>query len=206
MSVLTDLQHDAVTEMLNIAVGRAASALNELVDEEVTLSVPRVDFITRTEAGQMIDERAADSVCAVAQEFAGQFSGNALLIFPEAKSLSLVRMMIGDQVPLEAMTELEQEALTEVGNIVLNASLGTIANLLDMQFESSLPMFLKGTGLGILGVEDGQAEAGDLALLVEVDFQLKNSDISGYVLFMLDVVSAQKFGELLDAYLKKLAG
>ena len=192
--------------MLNIAVGRAASALNELVDEEVTLSVPRVDFITRTEAGQMIDERAADSVCAVAQEFAGQFSGNALLIFPEAKSLSLVRMMIGDQVPLEAMTELEQEALTEVGNIVLNASLGTIANLLDMQFESSLPMFLKGTGLGILGVEDGQAEAGDLALLVEVDFQLKNSDISGYVLFMLDVVSAQKFGELLDAYLKKLAG
>ena len=206
MNELTDIQHAAVTEMLNIAIGRAAAALNELVDEEVTLSVPRVDFISREKAASMIDLRAVSGACAVVQEFEGQFSGNALLIFPEAKSLALVRKMIRDQIPLEAMTELEQEALTEVGNIVLNASLGTIANLLEMEFQSSLPSFLKGTGRAILCGPDGQVSPSDLALLVEVDFQLEESDISGYVLFLLDVASARKFGALLDAYLAKMTG
>lgn len=203
MDKLTDLQQAAITEMLNIAIGRAAAALNELVDEEVSLSVPEVIFTTHAEAARLIDQRAGSVACAVMQEFKGPFSGNAMLIFPEAKSLALVRLMIGEEVPLETMTELEQEALTEVGNIVLNASLGTLANLLDLEIDSSLPVYLNGTGATILRDASGRYDEDDRTLLVEVDFDLRHSNISGYVLLMLDVVSAQRFTELIDLYVRK---
>ncbi|MEO5338307.1 MAG: chemotaxis protein CheC [Magnetospirillum sp. WYHS-4] len=202
MDDLTEFQHAAITEMLNIAIGKSAAALNALVDEEVTLSVPEVIFTTCGEAARMIEKQAGSVACAVMQEFVGAFSGNAMLIFPEAKSLALVRLMIGEAVPLESLTELEQEALTEVGNIVLNASLGTLANLLGLEIDSSLPVYLSGTGSAILQDAVGKCADSDWALLVEVDFELKKSNIDGYVLLMLDVASAQRFGDLVDAYVK----
>ena len=58
----------------------------------------------------------------------GPFSGRALLIFPEAQSLELVRSIVGAEHSLEDVIDLEQEALAETGNIILNACLATIAN------------------------------------------------------------------------------
>ena len=128
---LSESHYDAITEVSNISINRAAAALNELVDEEIKLSVPHVAFIKRSEACRLIDLRSKASACAVTQEFSGPFSGEAFLVFPEDKSLELVRAIIGSDVPLESMGELEQDAMTEVGNIVLNASIGSIANLLE---------------------------------------------------------------------------
>ena len=62
------------------------------------------------------------------QVFEGEITGRALLIFPDTKSLELVRAVIGGELPLEEIIELEQEALAEIGNIILNGCLATIAN------------------------------------------------------------------------------
>ena len=43
----------------------------------------------------------------------GDIEGRALLIFPEAKSMELVRAVVGGYLPLEELMELEQEALAE---------------------------------------------------------------------------------------------
>jgi hypothetical protein len=64
---------------------------------------------------------------AVRQDFSGVFSGRALLIFPEASSLELVRVVVGRQLALEDIVDLEDEALAETGNIILNSWVATIA-------------------------------------------------------------------------------
>ena len=60
----------------------------------------------------------------------GGFFGAALLIFPEKNSLELVRAVAGDHLSFEDILELEQEALAEIGNVILNGCMATIANLL----------------------------------------------------------------------------
>jgi len=50
---------------------------------------------------------------AIRQDFTGAFSGRALLIFPEASSLELVRVVVGRQLSLEDIVNLEDEALAE---------------------------------------------------------------------------------------------
>lgn len=200
MIELSEIQKEAITELMNISIGRAASSLNQLVDEEIRLTVPRVLFIERSEASKRIDERGVNGTCAVMQEFSGPCSGDALLVFPEKKSLELVRAIIGETVPLDSLTELEHEALTEVGNIVLNASLGSIANLLDMEITCSLPEYLKGSGEEILSQGSGNMNNGDMAMFMEVDFELKQRKINGYVIFMLDMDSANEFIKVVNDY------
>ena len=45
--LLNELEIDALTEMVNIGVGRAATSLRDMVGEQVLLSVPRVNLVSR---------------------------------------------------------------------------------------------------------------------------------------------------------------
>src|ERR1700733_3888346 len=118
--VLDEMEVDALTELVNIGVSRAAVSMRALVGEQVILTVPSVAIRTRAQAADLLTERKSDVLVAVCQAFAGSFTGRAMLIFPETNSLELVRAVAGRQLSLEDIVELEQEALAEIGNIVLN--------------------------------------------------------------------------------------
>lgn len=203
-------EKDAVTELLNIAIGNAAASLSQLVEDEVRLSVPFVDFLTPAQAAARLEDetQGADSV-AVRQHFEGKFYGDILLIFPEKRSLDLVRHMLGDEVPLEQLTELEQEALLEVGNIILNACLGSLANQLHVPVEGSLPVYVRGRGAHILDLAGGKAPPGqeEMVMFLHVDFSLLKKDVHGYLAFVMDIVSARAFVDAVQAYVaERLAG
>ena len=127
---LTDLERDALAELSNIAMARAATSLRQMVESQVLLSVPSVDIVSKEDATRLIAKPNNPRLVAVRQDFKGPFSGRALLIFPEANSLELVRVVVGKNLPLEDISSLEDEALAETGNIILNSWVATIANLL----------------------------------------------------------------------------
>jgi chemotaxis protein CheC len=120
--------------------------LRELVGEQVFLSVPSLSILSRSEAGQLVGQRKSSLLIAIRQAFQGEFSGRALLIFPEANSLELVRAVAGAHLSLEDIVELEQEALAEIGNIILNGCIATIANLLQLSLKMSLPEIVRAEG------------------------------------------------------------
>ncbi len=71
----------------------------------------------------------------------------------------------------DGIVELEQEALAEVGNILLNACVATIANLLELNLAMSLPEILRGDSAALLStVPAGQD---DSVLFVHINFMLK---------------------------------
>ena len=78
---LTELELDALTELVNLGVSRAANSLRELVGEQVLLTVPSLAILSRQEASVIVRQGNADLLIAVRQAFQGEFSGCALLIF-----------------------------------------------------------------------------------------------------------------------------
>jgi chemotaxis protein CheC len=89
--LLTELERDALTEVINIGVSRSAKNLSRMVKDQVHLSVPRTEIMNRDRAVGWLSKRENSSLVAVGQDFRGSFSGQALLIFPEKTSLELVR-------------------------------------------------------------------------------------------------------------------
>jgi chemotaxis protein CheC len=185
---LTDIEREALTELVNSGVSRAAANLALMVGQEVLLSVPGVAIVTRSEAARAIGDRGHTGLVAVRQMFEGDFSGSALLIFPETNSLELVRAVTGGGLPLDDIMALEQEALAETGNIILNSCLGTIANILRRGLRMSLPDVLRGTGAELFGVvTPSRAGPADLVLVLYIDFTVNAHDIKGYIAMLMDL-------------------
>lgn len=203
--LLTELQLDALTELVNLGVSKAAANLREMVGAQVHLSVPSVELVTRGRAIAILMERESKNLVAVHQIFEGDIGGRALLIFPETKSLELVRAITGGDLPLEDIIELEQEALAETGNVLLNSCLATIANLLHRSLKMSLPEVLRGNAATFFSLAP-PPEAGDVVMFLYITFAIRERDISGYIAMIMDMPSLTALTHLLDEFIDRTAG
>jgi len=194
---LTELERDALGELANVAMARAATSLRQMVKHEVLLSVPSVEILTPEAAAQIITQPEHLQLVAVRQDFRGAFAGRALLIFPEAKSLELVRAIVGQDLPLQDIMDLEDEALAETGNIILNSWIATVANLLKQELKMSLPVVIRRDPRQIFE-EIGSQKI--LILFVHISFEISNREIRGYVALMMDVPSIEELRALIAEY------
>ena len=185
---LSDLERDALTELVNIGVSRAAVSLRAMVGREVVLSVPAIEIIGQREAAVLIDEREEGELIAVRQDFSGAFSGRALLIFPQANSLELIRSVVGEDLSAADAAEMEQEALAETGNIILNGCLGTMANMLRQSLTMTLPKVFRGKGSAFFHPA-GEPQPDGLVLFLYINFSVRGRDIRGYIAMLLDLPS-----------------
>ena len=203
--LLGELELDALTELVNLGVSNAALSLGEMARDEVILSVPRVSVVTREQAITHLHERNTKRLVAVQQDFDGDISGRALLIFPEAQSMELVRAVVGGDLSLEDIMELEQEALAETGNVLLNGCLSTLANNLERSFRISLPEVIHGEGAEFFS-SSPRRQVGNDVLFVYINFAIRERNIQGYLAMLLDLPSLASLKELLIAFIARTAG
>ncbi|GEP12210.1 chemotaxis protein CheX [Methylobacterium gnaphalii] len=202
---LTELQRDAFTELVNIGVSKAAASLRKMIGVQVLLSVPAVEIVSQAQAARMIGEREASELVVVQQDFTGAFTGRALLIFPEENGRELVRAVAGGSLPAEEITELEDEAFTEIGNVILNGCLATMANLLQRTLRMSLPEVIRGDGYRIFRVVgDGGTDA--LVLFLYINFSVRERDIRGYIAMLMDLPSLASLKVLIDGFIDRAIG
>ncbi|AOH83981.1 chemotaxis protein CheX [Sphingomonas panacis] len=202
---LGDLERDALTEIVNIGVSRAASNLRKMIGDHVILSVPSIDVVSQQRAARLITEREATDLIAVRQDFTGPFSGRALLIFPEANSLELVRAVTRGELSPEEVIEIEREALVETGNVILNSCLATMANLLKSSLSMTIPEVLRGSGAMLFEV-DGAEPSDGLVLFLYIDFAVRRLDIRGYIAMIMDLPALETLRALLDDFIARVVG
>ncbi|SFK84789.1 chemotaxis protein CheX [Methylocapsa palsarum] len=204
-STLDELELDALTELVNIGVSKAALSLREMIGEQVLLSVPNLDLISRARAIETLGKNEPNNLVAVHQVFEGEIHGRALLIFPETRSLELIRAVTSSSLPLEDVLELEQEALAETGNILLNGCLATIANLLQRTLKISLPEILRGDSATLFSLPP-PPESGDFVLFVYINFTVRERDIQGYIALLMDLPSLEALKILLGEFIQRTGG
>jgi chemotaxis protein CheC len=197
---LDDVETDALAELVNIGVGRAAASLARMVGGPVQLSVPAVKIVTYHEAATLTMRGNTGSLVAVQQRFMGAFSGTALLVFPEARSLELVRAVVGEAIPLEDVVDLEQEAVAEIGNVVLNGCLATMANVLRQRLDMSLPDVLRTTDAQLFTAARREGEDGHVLFLF-IDFHMREREIKGYIALLMDLPSLERLKELIGEFI-----
>jgi len=197
---LTELEQDALAELSNIAMARAASSLRKMVDHEVALSVPSVEVVTQDAAVKILERTGNPKLVAVRQDFSGLLTGRALLIFPEARSLELVRVVVGRNLTLEDIVDLEDEALAETGNIILNSWVSTIANLLNQGLKMSLPTVLRGSHQHMLEIASDKP---GYVLFLHINFEIRQVQIEGFVALLMDIPTLDEFRTLIAQYIAR---
>ncbi|MCR5881118.1 chemotaxis protein CheX [Phenylobacterium sp. J367] len=202
---LSELEVDALTELVNICVSRAAASLRQMVGRQVFLSVPSVEVVGRADAVNLMAERETGGLVAVRQDFDGAFAGRALLIFPEANSMALVQAVTGGELSDADMREFEDEALAETGNVVLNNCLATMANMLQRPLEMSLPGVMRGEGARLFQLDEA-ATADGVVLFLYINFAISERDIRGYIAVLMDLSSLDSLKTLIAEFIARVVG
>jgi len=198
---LNELETDLLTELFNIGVGKAADSLSRMLRQTVKLSVPVVEIKSITDMAIYLG--GDKDICSISQEMRGSFDGRSMLMFHETNSMEIVRQLMGKNLPDEMVTEIQEEALSEIGNIVLNACIGAIASSLGQQFEVDLPVFQQGKPLQLLTLPDASIDSS--VLLIRIRLELTDCEVEGYLAFLLAPTSQNNLHRSLKCILQELS-
>lgn len=204
MMTLNELEQDALGEIFNIGVGLAADVLSQMVSESVHLSVPVVEMVSHEQATSYYLNRVKRPLCAIRQTYVGDVTTDAILMFPEENSLELVRAMVGSDVPVEELPDMERDAMAEIGNIILNAVISSMSTTLGLAFDGSLPEVSIIDAEGIFNDAMGRYEGGarpSTVLALTIDFELAARQVNGYLAFLLDIPSSEKLQSHVAQYI-----
>lgn len=200
---LTALEKDALAEAFNVALGAASATFAEVVNTEVQMSVPAVDLLTREELmlrlHQLPNSPENRRLVSIAQAFAsGQsIDTDAVLLFPQQGSIEVVRRMLGAHAAeVQDITELEQDALGEIGNIIINSCMSALADMFAIQFQGTLPKVESSEVEELLS----QMHPGHATLLAQISMTLSASNVTGMVLFLMNVPSLEGLLERMRRY------
>ena len=189
---LTGVQEDALIELLNIGFGRAAASLSQLTGHRVLLEVPHVTIHPIDEVSENLERMIRTDVASVHQIFSGPVSGDALLILDQAGASMLKELLTNEPALPLSIDASAREVLTEIGNILLNACLGTFGNLLKVQVSFSVPQLnLESLG-AILETLRVNQEGMTYALVVHAGFKLRDTEVRGFLVIVLSVASLDR--------------
>lgn len=200
MNMLSDLQQDAICEIFNIGAGRAAASLSEIINEEVKLSVPRVQVFPSSEICSHSLPLRSPRLGAVRQQFSGPFNAEAILLFTEERALEIVRDMMGSEASVEELAEFEQDAMCELGNIILNACLSAMADVLGLSLESTLPEYSVNTPDAILQNIASKIDQ-PVMMSLHIDLTIEKRQTHGCLVFLLSTASMRDFFVHIDRFI-----
>jgi chemotaxis protein CheC len=185
-------QKDALIELINIGFGRAAASLSKLTGHRVQLEVPQIAMCPIGELSEQLRGLLHNEVATVHQIFSGPVSGDALLVLDQPSAAILKELLTNEPaLPLDIDAS-AREVLTEIGNVLLNACLGTFGNLLKIQVSFSVPHLTLEKLDSVVGSVTIGHQGLRYALIVHAAFRLKNSSLTGYLVIVLGVASIDR--------------
>jgi chemotaxis protein CheC len=190
---LQPTQLDALREVANIGAGHAATALSQMVDRRIMISVPHLQVARLEEIPALVDEPES-IVVAVMMHVLGDLSGRTLLLLPRASAARLSEILLRREPgSLHAFEELERSALTEAGNILCAAYLNALSDFMGLMLLPSVPSLVIDICAAVLTTtaSDFAAEL-DHVLSIETEFTMDGGEaVAGHFLLLPDIQSLQ---------------
>lgn len=178
---LSPIQLDALREVGNIGAGNAATALSQLINKKVEMTVPSLNIVPFDDIFARIG--GEEVVIGVIVRVLGDTPGNVLFIFEKDVALGLIQTLIGERT--EEISEMGTSALCEVGNIISSSYMNSIARFTNLVITPSVPAVtydMLGAILSTTFIESGQYD--DLVLDIETMFTQNQKKINGHFYYI----------------------
>ena len=186
---------DVLKEIGNIGAGNATTALAQLMQCKVDMSVPQVKMLEFKEMGEMMGGEEI-IMAGIYLAIEGDITGSIMFLLEKQAARHLVDKLMGMQTEGEEFSEMEFSALKEVGNIITGAYLNSLSSLTNLVIYPSIPdltVDMAGAILSVPAIQFG--ELGDKMLLIQTKF-FDEHVLDGYFILVPDLES---YGKILKA-------
>ena len=188
---LKALQIDALREVANIGAGHAATALSQMTDRRIMITVPQIHVARLEDVANLLGQ-PTDVVAAVLMHMLGDLTGRTLLLLPEAAARRLCDMLLRRPAgTTTAFDVLEQSCLKEAGNILSGAYMNALSDFMGMLLLPSVPSLVVDLSEAVLTTTYlNFGHERDFVFCVETEFQIEAEEgLRGYFLLLPDLAS-----------------
>jgi len=191
---------DALTELFNIGLHRAAASLSELTHQRVQVDLPRLWVCPLKELKPTLATLVSGELATVHQIFGGAVGGDAVLVLEYDKAALLASVMTEGQVASGGQIDTSaREVLSEVGNIVLSACLSAFGNILKVAVSFSVPRIHIDSLDGLMRSLIIETDEVQYALVATTRFNLSQQEVGGYLMVVIGLTSLNRINEVLEA-------
>jgi chemotaxis protein CheC len=189
---LKPVQLDALREVANIGAGHAATALSQMTGQRIMISVPTINITPLEEVPPHLGD-AGQPVAAVLMNMDGDLSGRTLLVYPRPTAVRMAEMMMRrPHAGAGELSEIEQSAIKEAGNILSAAYLNALSDFMGLMIMPSPPSLAIDMAQAVLTTAYLQFGSDrDLVVCVETEFHMHDAAerLRGFFLLLPDVAS-----------------
>jgi len=184
---LSPLQLDALREVGNVGAGNAATALSQILNRKIDMTVPEVAILPLSDVPDIVGGPDA-MVAGVYLRVFGPAPGSILFLLPKDSAFDLVDMLMGrPRGNTAVLTSIDESALMEIGNILAGAYLNALSYFTKLTLLQSIPALaidMAGAILSVILIQLGQV--GDHALVIETEFTSEFEGVKGHFFLIPD--------------------
>jgi chemotaxis protein CheC len=183
-------QTDALHELFNVGMHRAAAALSELTRQRIVVDLPKVWVVPIDRIQEELSKVVGGDLATVHQIFAGPVAGDAVLLLEYDKAAILTRLMTdGEVAGAGRLDQSAREVLAEVGNVVLGACLSAFGDMLKVGVTFSVPRLHVESLSGVLRSLHVDSDELRYAVIAGTRFRLSAMEVDGFLIVAVGVTS-----------------
>ncbi|MBO6147388.1 MAG: chemotaxis protein CheC [Lachnospiraceae bacterium] len=189
------MYYDVLREIGNIGAGNAATALATMLGTKVDMTVPKVELVDFSDMGETLGGEE-QIMAGIYLQISGDITGSIMFLLEEKSAHELVAHLMGTGDASfeegQPFTEMEQSALSEIGNIIVGSYLNSLSMLTNLKIIESVPSLAVDMAEALLSVpaiEFGMV--GDKMLLIQTSFS-EDTALNGYFVLVPDLPSYSK--------------
>lgn len=136
---LTNEDKDQLSELVNIGISHAGTALSVMLGRRVTISVPLVEVKNATNVASF-SEASEEVTVSVLLRLGGGLEGFVFLYFPHEATVRLLQSLSGKTVgDLRALNPYDRSIFQELGNVITGGMLFGLSKFLGTELLHSVP-------------------------------------------------------------------
>lgn len=194
---LNEMELDAIKELGNIGVGKAATSISNMLGKEIDMSVPQAKIVAISKLHEYIDsEFPVAAVVTALEDLEKGNSGFLFVAFPNDTPEKICSVFLD-----EVTEDMVESSVMEIGNIISSSFCDAIAEFLNTVLIPSPPNYARDFAIAILQVIIAQlAEKSDYLIVFEAEMSdrddaieiliilVPNEKFMGYIAEMLNMV------------------
>lgn len=191
LETMSSEYYDVLKELGNIGAGNATSALAQMLQCKVDMSVPQVKLLGFKEVATLMGGEE-QLLAGIYLGVEGDISGSIMFLLEQTSARHLVGKLMGMQIEGEKFSEMEISALQEVGNIITGSYLNSLSMMTNLKIYPTIPslaMDMAGAILSVPAIEFGII--GDKILLIQTQF-FDEIQLDGYFILIPELESYVK--------------
>lgn len=192
LNKLKDIQLDLLKEIGNIGAGHAATALSTIIRKPIDMKVPNVKMLSFEKIEDYLGGEE-QIVVGIFLRIEGDVPGNMFFLMNFESASQLLKTILGKELDVNELSDIENSALKEIGNILAGSYLSSLADFTNLKMSPTVPSIsidMVGAILSFGLIQTSQFS--DVAIVIDTTFLEGETLVEGHFFLIPDPEAFEK--------------